>query len=177
MKLWYRGKEVLIKILFHLTHKENIEKTKEVFIDSLCKSIGRFLCNDLNISYCFQLKKILNYNLVDACLLLFKQGCKVVTTWHRRKIYNDDILYTHKLFQETNIIQLQFHRSSFRGFCLHIKNSQFEEQLLAGQYRFHRMHDSLSKIGVVLGRSMGKNSCSEYFYKTREEINEGFTYS
>ena len=30
MKLWYRGKEILIKRVFHLIHKENIEKTKEV---------------------------------------------------------------------------------------------------------------------------------------------------
>ena len=29
---------------------------------------------------------------------------------------------------------------------------------------------------VVLGRSLGKNSCSEYFYKTREVIDEGSTY-
>ena len=29
MKLWYRGKEILIKKVFHLTHKENIEKAKE----------------------------------------------------------------------------------------------------------------------------------------------------
>ena len=30
MKLWFRGKEVLIKKVFHLTHKENIKKTKEL---------------------------------------------------------------------------------------------------------------------------------------------------
>ena len=30
MKLWYRGKGILIKKVFHLTQKENIEKTKEV---------------------------------------------------------------------------------------------------------------------------------------------------
>ena len=28
MKLWYRGEEVLIKKVFHLTQKENIKKTK-----------------------------------------------------------------------------------------------------------------------------------------------------
>ena len=30
MKLWYTGEEALIKKVFHLTHKENIKKTKEV---------------------------------------------------------------------------------------------------------------------------------------------------
>ena len=30
MKQWQRGKEILIKKVFHLTHTENIEKTKEV---------------------------------------------------------------------------------------------------------------------------------------------------
>ena len=30
MKLWYTGKEVLIKKMFHLTHKENIKKITEV---------------------------------------------------------------------------------------------------------------------------------------------------
>ena len=30
MKLWYRGKEFVMKKVFHLAHKENIEKTKEV---------------------------------------------------------------------------------------------------------------------------------------------------
>ena len=30
MKLRYRGKEVQSKNVFHLTHKENIKKTKEV---------------------------------------------------------------------------------------------------------------------------------------------------
>ena len=30
MKLWYRGKEFLIKKVFHLTYKENIKKSKEV---------------------------------------------------------------------------------------------------------------------------------------------------
>ena len=34
----------------------------------------------------------------------------------------------------------------------------------------------LISIGVVLGRSLGENSCSEFFYKTREVINEGFTF-
>ena len=29
MKLWYGGKEILIKKEFDLTHKENIEKNKE----------------------------------------------------------------------------------------------------------------------------------------------------
>ena len=29
--LWYKGKEVPIKKVFHLTHKKNIEKIKEVF--------------------------------------------------------------------------------------------------------------------------------------------------
>ena len=31
-------------------------------------------------------------------------------------------------------------------------------------------------IGVVPGQSLGGNSCSEFFYKNREVINEGFTY-
>ena len=30
MELWYRGEEALIKDEFHLTHKENIKKPKEV---------------------------------------------------------------------------------------------------------------------------------------------------
>ena len=30
MKLWYRGNKFLLKTFFHLTHKENIEETKEV---------------------------------------------------------------------------------------------------------------------------------------------------
>ena len=30
MKLWQRRKEILIKKVFHLRHKENIEETKEV---------------------------------------------------------------------------------------------------------------------------------------------------
>ena len=30
MKLWLRGKEALIKKVFHLTRKENIKKTKEL---------------------------------------------------------------------------------------------------------------------------------------------------
>ena len=30
IKLWYRGKEMLIKKVFHLTHKENIGETMEV---------------------------------------------------------------------------------------------------------------------------------------------------
>ena len=34
---------------------------------------------------------------------------------------------------------------------------------------------SLILITVVLGRSLGENTCSESFYKTREVINEGFT--
>ena len=29
MKLWYRGKDVLINKMFDLTHKENVEKTRE----------------------------------------------------------------------------------------------------------------------------------------------------
>ena len=30
MKLWYRCEEVLVKKVFHLSHKEKIKKTKEV---------------------------------------------------------------------------------------------------------------------------------------------------
>ena len=31
-------------------------------------------------------KRTSNYNLVDDCILLFRQeGCKVVATWHERK--------------------------------------------------------------------------------------------
>ena len=30
MRLWQRGKKILIKKVFHLTHKENTEETKEV---------------------------------------------------------------------------------------------------------------------------------------------------
>ena len=30
MRLWYRGEEVLVKKVFHLTDKENIKKTREV---------------------------------------------------------------------------------------------------------------------------------------------------
>ena len=30
MKLWFRGEEVLIKKVFHLTHTENVKEEKEV---------------------------------------------------------------------------------------------------------------------------------------------------
>ena len=31
-------------------------------------------------------------------------------------------------------------------------------------------------LGVILGRSLERNSCSECFHRTREVINEGLTY-
>ena len=35
LKLWYRGEEVLIKKVLHLTHKENIKKTREAVTPSV----------------------------------------------------------------------------------------------------------------------------------------------
>ena len=35
---------------------------------------------------------------------------------------------------------------------------------------------NLYLIGVVLGKGLGKNCCSDCFYKTRVVINERFTY-
>ena len=58
------------------------------------------------------------------------------------------------------------------------------EQLLTGQDHIYHMHDSLSKTHCFQfnfhwgssRKKIGENSCYESYYKTREEINEGFTY-
>ena len=157
-------------------------------IDLLWKSMGQFLCNDLNIFYCFYLKKkISNYNLVDACIRVFRQeGCKVVATWHRRKNWFiriwSDINYFSKLILYYLFTIL--HKVVFKNFAYILGTVNFRYNFLlvrtiaiACMIPCKRLIvPNLILIGVALGRCLEENSCYESFYKTREVINEEFTY-
>ena len=55
-------------------------------IDLPGKSMGRFLCNDLNFLLFLARKRTSNYNFGDAYILLFnEEGSKIVATWQQRK--------------------------------------------------------------------------------------------
>ena len=113
MKLWYRGKEILIKKVFDLTHKENIEKNKE----ALRKPVG----------LSFPLWILWN------CLLQ-----NIPLRGHNDIAGNDAELAESDLTNFGNLVELLWHRveGGNRNLENHVQNGPWMPHVLLLQFRF-----------------------------------------